>query len=144
MRVLAGHAIAATGRILVGHARRGGDGLASYSLGTEAPTLVLDFAGQTYAVDPSRWAERFAVGSYAPSLILDFTEQLYAVDPSGWAEAYAVGGERPTMLLDFIGEVYGAPSDGTPEPPAGYALVVDENGDYLIDLNGQYLIHAGA
>lgn len=57
----------------------GGDGLASYSLGTEAPTLVLDFAGQIYAADPSRWAE-----------------------------AYAVGGERPTMLLDFISGEYGA------------------------------------
>lgn len=78
MRVLAGHARSATGRILVGHARRGG-GLASYSLGTEAPTLVLDFAGQ-----------------------------IYAADPSGWAQPYAVGGERPTMLLDFIREEYGA------------------------------------
>ena len=57
----------------------GGAGLTSYSLGTDAPTLVLDFAGWTYAVDPS-----------------------------GWAEPYAVGGVRPTMLLDFITGEYGA------------------------------------
>ena len=59
--------------------RGGGDGLASYSLGTEVPTLVLDFS-----------------------------RQIYAADPSGWAEPYAVGGERPTMLLDFITGEYGA------------------------------------
>lgn len=78
MRVLAGHARAATGRILIGHARYG-DGLASYAVDGEPPALVLDF-----------------------------TKQVFASDPSGWAEAYAVGGERPTMLLDFITGEYGA------------------------------------
>ena len=50
----------------------------------------------------------YSLGTYAPTLVLDFTRQIYAADPSGWAEPYAVGGERPTMLLDFIREEYGA------------------------------------
>ena len=50
----------------------------------------------------------YALNGEAPSLVLDFTGQIYAADPSGWAEPYAVGGERPTMLLDFITGEYGA------------------------------------
>ena len=51
---------------------------------------------------------RYAVAGIAPSLVLDFVTQTYAVDPGGWAEVYAVGGQRPSLVLDFVNQEYGA------------------------------------
>lgn len=31
---------------------------------------------------------------------------------------------------------------GLPDPPVGYAYVVDANGDYVVDANGDYVIAA--
>lgn len=50
---------------------------------------------------------QYAVG-IAPSLVLDFVTQTYAVDTGGWAEVYAVGGQRPSLVLDFVNQEYGA------------------------------------
>jgi hypothetical protein len=36
------------------------------------------------------------------------------------------------------------PPKRAPEPPAGYALVVDENGDYLRGPDGRYLTYPEA
>ena len=51
---------------------------------------------------------RYSVEGIAPSLVLDFVTQTYAVDPGGWAEVYAVGGQRPSLVLDFVNQEYGA------------------------------------
>ena len=50
----------------------------------------------------------YSVAGIAPSLVLDFVTQTYAVDPGGWAEVYAVGGQRPSLVLDFVNQEYGA------------------------------------
>ena len=53
-------------------------------------------------------------------------------DPFGWPR-----GPFPARLGGFS-------PDGAPEPPTGYALVVDGNGNDLLDPNGRYLIYSEA